>query len=129
MNETRNLCAQIPADLHDTVREEKERAGKTLNQYITDLLTEYYRQREKGGKHTEIMRTLAFQIPEELFQRIKAHLSRESASRGKKLTQREFILELVEKELNRVEAEIAAEKPTGAENPHTKENTPENDYE
>ena len=125
MNETRNLCAQIPADLHDTVREEKERAGKTLNQYITDLLTEYYRQKEKGGKHTEIMRTLAFQIPEELFQRIKTHLSRESASRGRKLTQREFILELIEKELTRIEIET----PTGAENPHTKENTPENDYE
>ena len=125
MNETRNLCAQIPADLHDTVREEKERAGKTLNQYITDLLTEYYCQREKGGKHTEIMRTLAFQIPEELFQRIKTHLSRESASRGKKLTQREFILELIEKELTRIEIET----PTGAENPHTEENTPENDYE
>jgi len=129
MNETRSLCAQIPADLHDKVRGEKERAGKTLNQYITDFLTEYYRQREKGGKHTEIMRTLAFQITVELFQRIKARLSRESASRGEKLTQREFILELIENELSRVQAEIAAETPTGAENPHTEENTPENDYE
>ncbi len=31
-------------------------------------------------------RTLAFQISEELFQRIKAHLERETARTGKKLT-------------------------------------------
>lgn len=116
MNETRNLCAQIPADLHDIVREEKERTGKNLNQYITDLLTEYYHWKEKGGKYTETMRTLAFQIPEELFQRIKAHLDRESASRGKKLTQREFVLKLIEKELTRTES-LPAE-----------ENTLENNY-
>ncbi len=42
MNETRNLCAQIPIALHDRVHEEKMRTGKTLNQYITDVLTEYY---------------------------------------------------------------------------------------
>ncbi len=30
MNETRNLCAQIPIALHDRVHEEKTRTGKTL---------------------------------------------------------------------------------------------------
>ena len=45
-------------------------------------------------------RTMAFQIPEELFQRIKAHLERESARTGRKLTQREFVLGLIEDALN-----------------------------
>ena len=45
-------------------------------------------------------RTLAFQIPEELFQRIKEHLERETARTGKKLTQREFILGLIEQALD-----------------------------
>lgn len=31
-------------------------------------------------------RTMAFQIPEELFQRIKQHLERESARSGRKVT-------------------------------------------
>ncbi len=39
-------------------------------------------------------RTLAFQIPEELFNRIKAHLERETARTGRKLTQRDFVLGL-----------------------------------
>ncbi len=64
-------------------------------------------------------RTMAFQIPEELFQRIKEHLNRESTRTGKKLTQRQFVLGLVERELARAEAEAEAEAevPNGAENP------------
>ncbi len=52
-------------------------------------------------------RTLAFQIPEEFFQRIKAHLKRETARTGKKLTQREFILGLVEKALEEAEGQAS----------------------
>ena len=44
-------------------------------------------------------RTMAFQIPEELFQRIKAHLDRESLRLGRKYTQREFVLGLIEEAL------------------------------
>ncbi len=124
MNETRNLCAQIPAALHDKVSEEKTRTGKNLNQYITDVLTEYY-QNQDGGKNMEKNRTMAFQIPEELFQRIKEHLNRESARTGKKLTQRQFVLGLVERELARAEAEAATEASEDAENPHTEGNTPD----
>ncbi len=58
-------------------------------------------------------RTMAFQISEELFQRIKEHLNRESARTGKKLTQRQFVLGLVERELTHAEAEVEAETPEG----------------
>ncbi len=68
-------------------------------------------------------RTMAFQIPEELFQRIKEHINRESARTGKKLTQRQFVLGLVERELVRAEAEAEAEAPDGAENPTAEGNT------
>ena len=44
-------------------------------------------------------KTMAFQIPEELFQRIKAHLDRESLRLGRKYTQREFVLGLIEEAL------------------------------
>ena len=44
-------------------------------------------------------RTMAFQIPEELFQRIKRHLEHESARLGRKVTQREFVLGLIESAL------------------------------
>ena len=46
---------------------------------------------------------MAFQISEELFQRIKAHLERETQRTGRKLTQREFVLGLIEEALNEAE--------------------------
>ena len=54
-------------------------------------------------------RTMAFQIPEELFQRIKAHLERETQRTGRKYTQREFVLGLIEEALNEAER-LAAEE-------------------
>lgn len=106
MPETRNLCAQLPLDLHQRVCEAREAAGLTTAQYITDLLIEYYEMKENGGKTTMAAnntRTMAFQISEELFQRIKAHLERESARLGRKVTQREFVLGVIEGALNMAE--------------------------
>lgn len=54
-------------------------------------------------------RTLAFQISEEFFQRIKAHLERETARTGHKLTQREFVLGLIEESLNEAERQAQEE--------------------
>ena len=53
----------------------------------------------------EKTRTMAFQIGETLFQRIKAHLERETARTGRKLTQREFVLGLIETALEEAERE------------------------
>ena len=106
MPATRNLCAQLPIELHQRVCEAREALGQTTAEYITNLLTEYYEMKENGGKETMANgknRTLAFQIDEELFQRIKAHLDRESARLGRKVTQREFVLGLIEGALNMAE--------------------------
>ena len=43
MPETRNLCAQLPLDLHRRVCEAREQSGLTTAQYITNLLIEYFR--------------------------------------------------------------------------------------
>ena len=51
----------------------------------------------------EFTKTLAFQIPEELFNRIKDHLDREKQRTGKRLTQRDFIIDLIERELDAAE--------------------------
>ena len=91
MAETKNLCAQIPLELHAKVCGEREQREQTTSQYITELLMEYYKMKENGGKTTMAnngSRTMAFQIPEELFQRIKQHLERESARSGRKAQRR-----------------------------------------
>ena len=105
----KNLCAQIPLELHERVTQGKEQARQTINEYITDLLTEYYMMKENGGNTMAGNRTMAFQIPEELFQRIKAHLERETARTGKKLTQRDFVLGLIHQALDEAEQTAASE--------------------
>ena len=89
MPATINLCAKVPVDLHQRVCVGKEQAGQTTSQYITALLTKYFKMKENGGNDTMTNaknRTLAFQIHEDLFQRIKAHLDRESDRLGRKFT-------------------------------------------
>ena len=105
MPETKNLCAKIPLALYTQVNEAKAQTGQTTNEYITSLLAEYFEMKRNGGNTTMTgnSRTMAFQIPEELFQRIKAHLERESARLGRKFTQREFVLGLIEGALNMAE--------------------------
>ena len=116
MATTKNLCAQIPIDLHERVSEERERLGQTTSEYIANLIQDYYNMMEnqKGGIHmTEKGRTMAFQVPEELFQRIKRHLERETLQ----LTQRDFVLNLITQALDEADAESATEQDSPAETP------------
>ena len=45
-------------------------------------------------------RTMAFQMSEEMFQRLKKLLERESRRTGKKVTQKQFVLDLIQKALD-----------------------------
>lgn len=105
--ETKNLCAHIPLALHQRVTQGKEASDcQTLGEYITEVLTSYYNNMEKKGEmNMNGTRTMAFQIPEELFQRIKDHLNREGKRTGKKLTQRDFVLGLIQQALDEAEAD------------------------
>ena len=58
----------------------------------------------------ENIKTLAFQVPEELKERIDRHLAAESRRTGKKISLKEFMLGLIEKAL--AEAEQRAEENT-----------------
>ncbi len=107
MEPQKNLCARIPLSLHAKVREEQERSGQSLSVYITQLLTNYY---EKGEQSMEFTKTLAFQIPEELFNRIKNHLEREKQRTGRKLSQKDFVLGLIERELDEAERRETGER-------------------
>lgn len=73
MEPKKNLCAQIPVSLHTRIRQEQEESGKSLSEFMTELLTNYYENggtRKMGGKQ----RTVAFQVPEELFEQFKEYL-------------------------------------------------------
>ena len=107
MEPQKNLCAQIPLSLHSRVREEQEKAGQPLSTYITQLLTDYY---SKGEKSMQFTKTLAIQISEDLFNRIKDHLEREKQRTGRKLSQKDFVIGLIERELEEAELREAEEE-------------------
>ena len=116
MSETKSLCAKISTELHTKVRESQVESGLTLNQYIEKILIEYY----EGGKITmsEKTRTMAFQISEDLFAKIKEHLKRNGIS------QKDFVIGLIEQAL--ATAELADES---SEEPTTDETTADNHQE
>ena len=92
MESKKNLCAPIPESLHQKVRQEQEPRGQPLGEYITEILNEHF----EGGLRpmNTATRTIAFQVPEELFNRLKDYLAAHD------LKQKEFILGLIERELN-----------------------------
>ena len=104
MADKKNLCAQIDTALHARVRLEQEQSGKTLSEFVEQLITDYYKMKE-GTKMTGDTRTLATQIQEELFERLKAYLKKNG------LKQRQFIIGLIEDALEEDEAEDTAEQP------------------
>ena len=108
--QTKNLCAQIPLALHSRVREEQEKAGLPLSAYITQLLTQYYDNNREENKNMNDTKTMAFQIPADLFERLKRHLDRESERTGKKVTQKEFVLNLIRQALDEAEATDAGQE-------------------
>ena len=63
------LTVTIPDDLHQTIREELERQGITTSQFIEQAVTTFF-EKPKGVSNMAT-RTLAFQVSEELLQRIK----------------------------------------------------------
>ena len=114
MAESRNLCGLIPTDLHARFCEERDKSGLTNSQYLTNLLVDYYRMKENGGTKMENgkTRTMAFQISEDLFQRLKAHLERET-----RLTQRDFVVSLIERAIAEGEREADESRTEAAQEP------------
>ena len=107
---TRNLCAQIPVSLHSRIRQEQESSGQTLSAYMTQLITNYYHLKEdKESMNTET-RTVAFQVPPELFEKFKAYLQRNS------LKQKEFFLACIQRALSdEATPETAEQEPQDTE--------------
>ena len=106
MADKKNLCAQIDTALHARVRQEQEQSGKTLSEYVEQLITDYYKMKE-NTKMTGDIRTLAVQIPEELFLRLDAYLKR-SGIKSKK----QFLISLIEDALEQDEEDPAVQPET-----------------
>lgn len=104
--ETKGVTCKIPLDLHNRISEEIRETESTMSKFIEMIIQEHY---EKGaGKVMAKGRTLAFQVSEELFQRVKEYLERFDKVHHRRLTQKEFIIGLIEQALEEAEEEFEA---------------------
>ena len=105
MEERKNLCAMLPVTLHTRVRQEQEKAGMTLGEYVEAMITEYYDWKD-GKIMTGEMRTLAAQIPAELFDRLDRYLK----ARG--IKKKDFLVDIITRALEEAEAAEVTETIT-----------------
>lgn len=94
---TKGITVKIDAGLHVEVRQYLETHGMTMAEFVAQALDNelHPKNQMKEGKNMENMRTIAFQVPEDLFQKIKDYLQRNN------MTQKQFLLGLIENELER----------------------------
>lgn len=97
--EKKGITVKIDADLHNQIRQYLEAHDMTMAEFITLAAdNELHPQNTmKEGDKMANTRTIAFQVPEDLFQRIKDYLQRNN------MTQRQFLIGLIEEELAREE--------------------------
>ncbi len=104
-NEKKGITVKIDAELHAEVRQYLERHEMTMAEFVTLALQDELHPKLNitEEKNMGNMRTLAFQVPEELFHNIKDYLQRNN------LTQKEFVIGLIENEINRDLTQRAAQ--------------------
>lgn len=98
MAEMKNLCGKIPVELHEKVRAEIEEKETSTQIFIQQVIEEHFNRLEGKGEESMEKRTLAVQITEELFQRVKWAVAKED------IKQKDFIIRIIEKAVEEVEA-------------------------
>ncbi len=96
-NEKKGVTVKIDAELHAEVKQYIEAHEMTMADFVTLALQGelHPRLNIQEDKSMGNMRTLAFQVPEELFQKIKDYLQRNN------MTQKQFVIGLIENEIER----------------------------
>ncbi len=99
--EKKGITVKIDAELHAEVRKYLEEHGMTMGEFIALAVDNELHPKMEMTEEKEMgkMRTLAFQVTEELFQKIKQYLLRNN------MTQKEFVIGLIEAELDREQTE------------------------
>lgn len=128
--EKKGITVKVDAALHAEVRQYLESHGMTMAEFVTLALQDELHPKIQMKEDTGSMRTLAFQVPDDLFRRIKEYLQRNN------MTQKEFIIGLIETELERdmteresVNEAQADDSEQTEEDTETEENAAVDDFE
>lgn len=106
MAEMKNICGKIPLELHTKVRQEIEQREISTQQFIQQVIEEHFT--EKGGQISMAVRTVAVQVSEELFARFKAAVAKKGCR------QKDFLIALIERAIEEIEAEFGEENASAA---------------
>ena len=98
MAEMKNICGKIPVELHEKVRAEIEEKDTSTQIFIQQVIEEHFNRLEGKGEESMEKRTLAVQVTEDLFQRVKWAVAKEG------IKQKDFIICIIEKAVEEVEA-------------------------
>ena len=98
MAEMKNICGKIPVELHEKVRAEIKEKETSTQIFIRQVIEEHFNRLENKGEESMEKRTLAVQVTEELFQRVKWVVAKEG------IKQKDFIIRIIEKAVEEVEA-------------------------
>ena len=116
--EMKNICGKIPVDLHEKMKLEIEELGISIPKYLEMVIEEHITRK---GEKTDManLRTVAVQVDEELFSRMKAVLAKNG------MKQKDFLIGLIEAALEKEEAKWKAESDETEEEPEVEDAEPE----
>mgnify|MGYP000732590756 FL=1 len=120
--EMKNICGKIPVELHEKVKLEVEELGISIPKYLEMVIEEHIARK---GEKTNMadLRTVAVQVTEDLFSRLKAVLAKNG------MKQKDFLIGLIEDAIEKEEAKWKAEseeaEETEMEDPETAESEPD----
>ena len=106
--EMKNICGKIPVELHEKLKLEVEELGISIPKYLEIVIEEHMTRK---GEKTDMAnsRTVAVQVTEELFSRLKAVLAKNG------MKQKDFLIGLIEAALEKEEAKWKAESEEAEE--------------
>lgn len=130
--EMKGITCKIPLELHNRISDEIRETESTMGKFIEMIINEHYTKEENSMSKG---RTLAFQVSEEFFQRIKDYLACYEQVFGRKLSQRQFVIGLIEQALEEADEDFEAARADEDEGSHEdpleedqlEENQPEED--
>ena len=95
--EMKNICGKIPVELHEKLKLEVEELGISIPKYLEMVIEEHMTRK---GEKTNMadLRTVAVQVTEDLFSRLKAVLARNG------MKQKDFLIGLIEDAIEKEEA-------------------------
>lgn len=108
INEKKGITVKVDAELHAEVQQYLEEHELTMAEFVAQALRDELHPKNniQEDKNMGNMRTMAFQVSEELFQKIKDYLQRNN------MTQKQFVIGLIENEIERDLAQGQASSET-----------------